>query len=102
MAEETIPDGPQSAPERPEDGAEVQYTGDNLEAVRAFLGSHYDTTRGGLTPEDPYVVWFYEEIAPKNILRRAYPGDWLVRAERGLKKAVVVLADEEYRALAGR
>lgn len=86
---------------RPEDGEQIHYDGQNVEEVKAFLGSHLDKVRGDLNGDDRLVVWFHEEIAPKDVLRQAFPGDWLVRSDRGTKKAVVVIPDESYQFLVG-
>lgn len=96
---------PLERPERAADGLmeveSIQYTPDRLQAVRDWLGDAYDKVRGGLSEDDPLVVWFdpsygadHGDAGCRTHLARVSPGQWLVRDRRGL---IQVMTAEEYR-----
>lgn len=103
VTEET--DAPQKPPQRAAEGRTRQesilYTPETLEAVRIWLGAAYEGTRGGLTDDDPLVLWFDPtrdaDLASDDCemsLERVYPGGYLVRDERGV---IYAMTPEEYR-----
>jgi hypothetical protein len=94
---------PRQRPESPAEGSAepeaIQYTGDNLQAVRDWLGDAYEKTRGGLQHDDPVVVWFdpaygiRSGFRPRTGSACVRPGQWLVRGGSGV---VMAVTDAEY------
>lgn len=86
---------PRQRPESPAEGSAepeaIQYTGDNLQAVRDWLGDAYEKTRGGLQHDDPVVVWFRNGDL-HGYLSWARAGDWLIMQEG----RITTVEDEHY------
>lgn len=95
------PGGAQSAAERPGASETIQYTGDNLKAVKRWLGDSLEAVRGGLGPDDPQVVWFWRNKNDKSWdshpYDRVFPGGWIVVQSDG---SLGSMNDDEYRKMA--
>lgn len=71
----------------------IQWTGDNDQAVREWLGGRFEKVRGGLDANDPKVLWF-RTGSVGGYLAWARPGDWLIWPKSGF---ISTMSDEDYR-----
>lgn len=98
--EETPQESAEEAQASRDGATALQWTGDNLEAIKDLLGDAYDRTRGGLQADDPIVVWFWtkpkaELTSRTAVMGRAQPGDWIIRLG-GDEDEFVSKTDDEF------
>ena len=99
-----IPAGVQMGQDGSVSYAAIQFTGENSQGVKDFLGTSYEGMRGGLQEDDPLVIWFNTGPASQGLITsNVRPTEWVVKfTDAGGFTRLDSLTHETYQRLYGR